>query len=314
MAFGTNWAYAGNIKREDLADLIAQIGYKKRPTYDLLGDTMARSDAHEWNERGLLARTLTSQQQGFSYTAAETNLPTRRANRTQILARQPFVSYTSASTAMAGVESLVTDAIKLETTNLLNLLNYNLLNSTLVSGNTATGQTMQGLMAVLYASPGLGLITLNCGTSVDASNINDIQSQLESLGMAATDFFVSATLKQRLSTLTTSNTKYVMAADKMVTESLSVYEGDFGVSQIQCERDLVLGTGGSSQGYAMPSQAGIKQPLVGLDRSMWRKAWLRKPEIVNVPEREDGALSIIKTELTLEYLSASAGVFDYNVF
>lgn len=117
--------------------------------------------------------------------------------------------------------------------------------------------------------------------------------------------FVSAADKRRLSLLTTTNTKYIMAEDKQVIESVGVYEGDFGVSVIHTERDLpttFAGTTVAGQGAA-----------IGIDRSMLRKAWLDKPFMKMIPEREDGTAAVILAELTLEFGSTAAVYVDASV-
>lgn len=173
---GGNYFYRGNLLREDLANFIAQIGYKRRPVYDTIGDTTVGQDRHEWNERGVATRTNLARQQGLTYTFAEAQQATRRINFTQIIGEDVFVSRTAARSAQAGAADLVTDQIKLQTTNLLNAINYSLVNSTLVTGATNSGQRMGGLMYIGWSLS--RVFTAHSGTSFSSTNINDMQDNL----------------------------------------------------------------------------------------------------------------------------------------
>lgn len=304
---GGNYFYRGNLLREDLANFIAQIGYKRRPVSDTIGDTTANQDRHEWNERGVQTRTNLARQQGLAYTFAEAQQATRRYNFTQIIGMDVFVSRTAARSAMAGAADLVTDQVKLQTTNLLNMVNYSLVNSQLVSGATATAQRMSGLIDFANTQSVGQWFTSNSGVSISSTNINNMQDVLESQGLTCTDVFVTAANKRRISILTTSNTKYIMAEDKQVVESVGVYEGDFGVSVIHTERDIPVGT--STFGLTVAGRT----CAIGIDRSMIRKAWLDKPFMKMVPEREDGTAAVVLTELTLEVGSGEAVYIDTNI-
>lgn len=305
VSVGSTWLYRGNVLRESLDDLIQATGYAKHPFMDAIGDGQAGNDRFEWNERARRARALVAAQQGYDYTAAEVTSATRRLNLTQILKFEPFVSYTAAASNMAGIENLVTDAIKYETGSLLDAINYALINSTVVTGASNLAQRMAGIINVLFNSPGLAGTTTNCGVSANATNITSMQDTLDSRGFMATDIFTDSTLKIRFSQLTTSNTKWVMADDKKVIESLSVYEGDFAVTQLQTERDILSAT---SYGLAAGNRL-----FFGIDRRQFKKAWLRRPGMKPVPEREDGVLTEVNAELTLQYQSAIAGQVDFNV-
>lgn len=304
---GGNYFYRGNLLREDLADFIAQIGYKRRPVSDTIGDTVAHQDRHEWNERGVATRTNVARQQGATYTFSEAQQATRRINFTQVVGFDVFVSRTAARSAQAGAADLVADAIKLQTINCLNAINFSLITSTLVTGATNAAQRMAGLIAL--AETGANWLTSHSGVSFSATNVNDLQDSLEQNGLTCTDVFVNSTDKRRLSILTTSNTKFIMADDKRVAESVGVYEGDFGVSVVHTERDLPSNFGGTVVFGLTTSRPSI---AIGMDRSMIRKAWLDKPFMKMVPEREDGTAAVILAELTLEVGALDAVFVDHG--
>lgn len=296
---GGTYYYRGNLLREDLADFIAQIGYKRKPTSDILGDTVAHQDRHEWNERALATRSNVARQQGLTYTFTEAQQATRRINFTQIIGFDVFVTRTAARSSNAGAEDLVADVTKLQTINLLNSINFSLVQSTLVTGATNAAQRMRGILDVGFQLS--RIFTGSSGVTFSSTDVNDMQDNLESNGLTCTDVFVNTVDKRRLSLQTTSNTKYIMAEDKQVIESVGVYEGDFGVSVIHVERDLPLGTSGA--GWGLTTGYGV---AVGVDRSMLRKAWLDKPFMKMIPEREDGSAAVVMTELSFEFGSTSA--------
>lgn len=308
---GNNYFYRGNVLREDLADFIQATGYPKHPFMDSIGDSEADSDRHEWNERARRTRDIVAKTQGYDYTAAGLQHATRRANLTQILAFEPFVSATSAASKMSGGDPIM-DSIEYETGSLLDAVNYSLVNASLISGGTATAQQMEGALRVLITTPGLGLTTINSGISATTTNISGLQDALDNRGFMATDIFMDSTIKSRISSVQVSNTKFIDASARKLINVNAVIEGDFGISQIQTERDIKTAFSTAYQG--MVSNATMTKHLIlAIDRREWSKAWLRRPGVVRVPPDSDGVLTEINCELTLRYDAATAGQIDYNV-
>ena len=310
---GQTWGFRGNVLREDLADFITQIGYKGRPFTEITGDTEAHQDFHQWNERGLAARNINRNSQGFDYSFGDIKAPTKRTNSTQILTDSVFVSRTSARARNAGISDLIADQTNVNLIEHLNDIEWNLINGTLVSSvsgssgvssATGSGAQMDGLLNTLFTAG--GSISALTGASLAVADLNAAQDILDSRGMEPTDILCSPVIKRRISAATTSNTKYIMASDKEVIESVAIYEGDFGRSELRVSRDLSFASGNGNNYSGFSTALPIYNTVV-LDRSLWKKAWLDKTFMERVPKREDGVGMVIVSELTLEYGAKTGG-------
>lgn len=305
---GATWGFKGNIQREDLADFIMQIGYKGRPLTEITGETQATSDLHSWNERGLSARGVNRNSQGFDYTFGNISAPTRRNNWTQILTDSVFVSRTAAKTKNAGASDLLADQTQLQMVEHLNDIEWNMVNSTMMSGysgaSPASGAQMDGLLNSLFTAG--GSISALTAASLTVSDLNAAQDILDGRGLTPTDVLCSPAIKRRISAATVSTTKFIMAADKEVIESVSVYEGDFGRSELRVSRDLSFASGNGNNYSAFSTALPIYNTVI-LDRSVYKKAWLDKTFMERVPKREDGVGAVIVSELTFEYGTKQGG-------
>lgn len=304
---GANYFFRGTTLRESLENFIRATGYPKHAFMDLIGDTDIQSDFHTWNERARRTRALVAFDQGYTFARAALVQSTKRTNLTQILAFEPFVTATSgASNIIPG--DPVMDAIQFETGSLLDAINYSLINATLVTGLSLTAQQMGGAIYVLQSSPG-GALTTGTTLSFAATNLSDLQDTLDNRGFTVTHIFADSTIKTRISGFTGSNTKFLDTEARKLIDLNAVVEGDFGVSQIEVERDLLTANGT----YGMTSNATIpRHTILATDSRNWAKAWLRRPGVVRVPPAFDGVLAEVNAELTLRYDSVLAGQIFWN--
>lgn len=305
------WAFKGNQQKEDLHPLLVQIGYEGRPLSEVLPDAGSKSDRTEWVERDVAARALNSQVQGYAYTLSAGSAGTRRANLTQIMTKMVSVTGTSEAVDLVG-GSAIADQTQLRLLEYANDIEYNLWNATVVSGTSdTTAQQMDGIIAwaFRYGNTTAGKrswTTTNSGVSLNTTNLSNMQVRMRKSGLKLTDFFCDEVIRRRVSLSTTPISPYRTQQDREIVEAVGVVNSDFGQSELR----TVLG----DIDQPLWSLGSTGHLVLGLDRSMAEKAWLRTTTMSRIPPREDAVSAVIKGELTLRVWSSSAIQVDWNVF
>lgn len=301
MAYGLQ-TYQDTARREDLLDLIGDVSPDDNPLSTMLATTTASQTLHEWLE-DYIARpsSVSSAIEGAAASYSDLTQPSRRNNITQIIAQTFRVSGTEQKVSVAGMgdpyEYQAAKALK----NWKNNLEYALLNSTVASGNSGVARTMAGIQAVVTSHYTNRL----SGTSLSETEFNSMVYDVAA-DVGATDVFdtvlTTLQLRQKISTFTAGNTKYVDASDKKLTRPVMVYESDFGVHKIFGHKDV----------YNSVTTPG---PMVlGLKEDKWRLAYLRKPVREDLAKDGDRKNGEIVGEVTLEFLAerANARRSGYN--
>lgn len=318
MVIGTIHEFRGNQLNEDLSPILAQFGYEGRPALMIIDDgAAAESDQTEWNERDLANRNLNAQAAGFSYTASNVSAGTRRRNFTQILAKVIQVTETTEAANMVG-GSAIRDQTKLRMVEYLNDLEYTTINATAFSGNSiSTPQTMHGLYswALNFGNTGSGTrawTTTNSGISATTDNLASMQLRGMRKGVRITDFIVDDTIKRRVSTTaSTPMPSYRVQNDLDIIQAIDMFKSDFGGSRLHVSFDSEHESGGTTGLFAM---GGAGHGIIGIDRSMIERAWLRRTKMVEKPAVEDAVTMVIKGEVTYRYWANPAIQVDWNVF
>lgn len=290
MAFGLQ-TFDDNIRREDLLDVITDVSPDDNPLMTMLATTKATNTLHEWPEDYLARPTaVASSIEGAQTTYSDLTQPSRRSNRLHNILVSFRVSGTELSQNVAGMQ----DPYKYQEAKALkdwkNKAEYALIRSTLAAGSSGVAATMAGIEAVVTSH----YTNLLSGTSLSETEFNSmIYDVANDVGSGDVFDVVLTTLKlrQKISTFTAGNTKYVDASDKKLVRPVMVYESDFGVHRIFGHKDV----------YSSNATPGPK--IIGLKEDKWRVAYLRKPiseKLAKDGDRENGH---IIGQLTLEYLA-----------
>jgi hypothetical protein len=141
----------------------------------------------------------------------------------------------------------------------------------------------------------------NClsGTSLSETAFNGfVKASWDDVG--ADDVFdmvlVPMGLRQKISTFTAGNTRYVDATDKRLVRPVMVYESDGGVHRIFAHKDAYNST-------TTPGPT-----FYGLKENKFRIAYLRKPKRQMLAKDGDRDNGQIVGEATLEYLAERTSV------
>lgn len=288
MAFGLQ-TYGDGTRREDLLDIIADVSPDDNPLTTMLGTTTATQTLHEWTE-DYLARptTVSAAVEGAAATYSDLTQPVRRNNVTQIISVTYRVSGTSRDVSHAGMSDPMTYQGDKALRDWKNQLEFALINGSRSSGDSGAARQMAGIVNIVTSHYTNRL----SGTSLSETEFNDMMFDAAvDVGMDSTPDMLLTTLRlrQKVSTFTAGNTKYISAEDKKLVRPVMIYETDFGAVRIFGHKDV-------------PSAAATPGPQVLLlNEDSWKIAYLRKPQKTLLAKDGDRDNAMIVGEATLEF-------------
>lgn len=302
MAYGL-MTYQDSTRREDLLDVIADVSPDANPLMTMLGTSKAQGTYHEWLEDYQSRPTSVSTSvEGSEATFSDLTQPSRRGNFTQIITKTFKVSGTESSVDVAGMGDPYDYQASKALKDWKNKAEYSLINGAAASGASGTARQMIGIDSVT-TSHSTGLLS-GCSLSETEFNnmVNDVWSDVgqdEVFDLVLVPFG----LKQKISTFTAGNTRYLDATDKKLIRPVMVYESDGGIHKIFAHKDVMSTHGGSA------STSSNKGPtFIGIKESNWKIAYLRNPKTKTLPDNGDYKAGMIIGELTLEYRAERTGV------
>jgi hypothetical protein len=280
----TTYEAIGN--REDLIDVITNISPTDSWFTSNSGSTKARARYHEWQTDVLTTPAANAQIEGNTKTATAVTPTVRTGNYCQILSKEFMVTETQETVDKAGRSSEVAYQTTKNMRNLAMDIEYALLiNAAAVSGDSATARQMCGVLGWITGNTYTGTAT-GANTVLTAAAITSTLALIWADGGKPAHILCGGWQKQKISAMTTSNTKYVDAPTKTVIDSVNVYDTDFGRIAIHLSTIMNAAAAGS---------------LVILgDMSLWQKAWLRPVRKKEMPIASWSSFYSIEAELTLE--------------
>jgi len=293
MAYGLI-TYDDAARREDLIDVIGDVSPDDNPLMTMLGTTTASQTLHQWLE-DYISRpsSVSAAAEGATATFSDLTQPSRRVNITQIITETFKVSGTESKVDVAGMG----DALDYQAAKALrtwkNNAEYALIQGDVASGSSGFARQMIGIEAIVTSHYTARL----SGTSLSETEFNDmVYDVANDVGSGEVFDMVLATLRlrQKISTFTAGNTKYVNASEKKLTRPVMIYESDFGVHKIFGHKDV-------TNAATTPGPR-----IIGLKEDKWKIAYLRKPVKTMLATQGDYQSGQIVGELTLEYLAERA--------
>lgn len=281
-------------RREDLADIIADVSPDETPLSTMFATTSASQTLHEWVEDYLSRPTSVSAAvEGAAATYSDLTQPARRVNIAQIISTTFRVSGTERAVDVAGMS----DPFEYQGDKALkdwkNKLEYSLIRGSIASGDSGVARQMAGIQNIVTSH----YTNRNSGTSLSETEFNDAMFDVASdVGTSDVPDMLLTTLRlrQKVSTFTAGNTRYVDAEDKKLTRPVAVYETDFGPVRIFGHKDV------------RSSNATPGPEIHLLRENSWKIAYLRKPVREVLAKDGDRDNAQIVGEATLEYLAERA--------
>jgi hypothetical protein len=295
MSYGLQ-TYQDSARREDLIDLIGDVSPDANPLMTMLSTTKASGTYHEWLEDYQSRPTSVSKSiEGATATFDDLTQPSRRGNFTQIITKTFKVSGTESAVDIAGMGDPYDYQAKKALASWKNEAEYALVRGTAASGSSGVARAMIGLDSVI-TSHSTGVLS---GCSLSETEFNNmVKDAWEDVGQD--DVFdmvlVPFGLKQKISSFTAGNTRYLDATDKKLVRPVMVYESDGGVHRIFAHKDV-------RSAAATPGPT-----FIGIKEDKWRIAYLRQPKTVTLPSTGDYKAGMIVGEFTLEYLAERSSV------
>lgn len=273
-------------QREDLIDVITNISPLENWFISQVGKTKASARYHEWQTDALSSPAANAQVEGNDSPAMTAATPTTRTgNYTQILAKYFSVTKTTEAVNKAGRKSEIAYQKAMKAQGLAGDLEYAcIINSASVSGDTATARQLKGVLG--WISTNVTTATATGGTqNLTESLLNDNLQLIWAQGGTPRNTLVGAYQKRIIDAFTT-NTRQVDAATKKVTAAISTYESSFGTITIRLHRVLNTTAPGT---------------IINLgDMALWKLAWLRPVETVELAKTGSNTKLMIEAEVTLE--------------
>jgi len=295
MAYGLR-SFGDGTNREDLLDLIKDVSPHENPLSTMLATTEAKATTHQWLEYYTSRPTAnTGAIEGFEATFADLTQPSRRTNVTQIINETFKVSETSRAIDHAGMADPFAWQRDQAMKRWKDRIEFALVRGSLTSGASGSTQTMAGIEATVTSHQTNRL----SGTSLSESELNAMQYDVAvdvGSGQVPDMLMTTLQLRQKISTFTAGNTRYVDADKERLIRKVMVYEGDFGPMRIFGHKDV-------SASAATP---GPRVLLIKEDT--WKIAYLtdRRPKFKELPENGDYRAGMIVGEATLEFLAERA--------
>lgn len=228
--------------REDLTDVIWEIGRKQTPFLNAIRKGKASAMFHEWEKYTLAAAAANHHQDGEDIAFQATPQPTRLGNRIQILEKDIIVSDLVEVISKAGRKSEIAKQMTYRSAEIKRDLEKAVLaNTAYATASGGTAPVMAGVPAYMItnvskasdatAATGLGADAYTPGTSRPLSEAfvtSVMQGCFTNAGEAPNLFLVSPAHKVTASGFSGNSTRMVDAKTRTLYAAIKVYESDFG--------------------------------------------------------------------------------------
>lgn len=280
---------------EDVTDFVTNVDFQSTPFFSSIGEGVATNTLHEWLEDTFASSADNAQAEGYSATYTDITAPTRRNNVVQLFGKEVRVSNTQKRVSHYGMESPYAYQLRKKMIEMARDIEKALIAGTRASGDSGVARRLNGAIALITTNK----TARNSGTSLSETEFNDIVAGIFDNGtdINVDKAFTGSSLKRAISGYTAGSTKFTMSDEKRLTNTVSVYESDFGVVSVHLEREV-------------PTTAGNKGILL-VDSSKWRVAYLQNGRPQHIPQGRNGSADqgLIETELTLEALAEKSSAY-----
>lgn len=285
----------GKTMVEDVTDLITNVDYTSTPFYSSLAESQAQNTLHQWLTDSLASSADNAQIEGNDITFTDANVPSRSVNIVQLFQKDIRVSNTEQRVAHYGMADPYTYQLQKKMKEMARDIEKALVAGTTASGSSGVARRLNGAIALITTNK----TARNSGTSLSETEFNDILQGIYDSGtdISVDKAFTGASLKRAISGYTAGSTKFTQTTDKKLTNTVGVYESDFGIVSVYLEREV-------------PTTAGNKGILL-VDSSKWRVAYLTNGRPQHMPLATIGSAKrgMLEAELTLEALNEKSSAY-----
>lgn len=285
----------GKTMVEDVTALVTNVDFESTPFYSSLAESQATNTLHQWLVDTYASAADNAQAEGNDLSFTDITPPTRTTNIVQLFQKDVRVSNTEQRVAHYGMSDPYTYQLKKKMKELARDIEKALVAGTRASGSSGVARRLNGAIALITTNK----TARNSGTSLSETEFNDILQGIYDSGtdISVDKAFTGAALKRVISGYTAGTTKFTDVDGKKLTNTVGVYESDFGVVSIHLEREV-------------PTTAGNKGILM-VDSSKWRVAYLTDGRPQHIPLATIGSAKrgMLEGELTLEALNEKSSAY-----
>ena len=288
--------------REDLIDAISDISPTDTPCLTMFGKAKARNTLHEWQTDALAAASATNAViEGDDATTDASTATTRLGNYTQISDKVARTTGTQEATNKAGRTSEMAYQMAKRSKELKRDMESSITaNNARVAGNDTTARELAGIEAWITTNTSLGGSGADpTGDGTDARTDGTqrafTEAQLKTVLASCWDnggepdcLMVGSFNKQKVSGFTGGSTRFDKSEDKKLTAAVDVYASDFGDIKV------------------VPNRFSRSRSALVLQKDMWKVAFLRQYDTVDLAKTGDTERKQLIVEYTLEARNEAA--------
>lgn len=264
----------------DVQDMISVIANTETPFFSSIEKVKAIGTFHETQQYALTTGNADNALiEGQDYTLATSAVPTTVGNYTQTFFKQAKVSKTQQEVQTYGIEDMLAKQIEFRLKEIATDVEKAWLQGTGNSGASGTARKVYGALALITTNVETGTGTGNEALTEDM--FNDLLQTVYDAGGRPRNVLVNSSKKRTISGFTASTTKYTEAEGKRLTNSVNVYESDFGVMEITLDT-------------FMPSDK-----VLVYQKELWETAVLRPITVDDYPSIGSYVAKTIEGEMTL---------------
>lgn len=306
--------YSAKGLREDLTDVIWNISPTETPFVTSIGRAKAEAVLHEWQTDSLAdASSSNAQLEGDDISSFDAVTATVRLNNDcQISRKTVVVSGTEEAVRKAGRKSEIAYQVAKRGKELRRDIEKILVgaNQAKAAGNSTTARTTASVLSWIKTNTSKGSggadpsAADGTGTRTDGTGRAFSEAQLKSVLKGVFDhsgdepelLMLPSAQKQVASTFAGNATRMVEADTNKLVASIDVYEYDFGTVRI------------------VPNRFMRTTDALVINTDLWKLAWLRPIQMVNLAKSGDATKKMLLGEYALEACNeaGSGGVFDLS--
>lgn len=278
-----------------ILDAIEMISARENGLLSMLPKSKATDTVHSTIQDTLRTGQSRAVAEGADATLLATTNPVRTTNLTEIVSIPFAVTGTQRAIEHLGEKDAFVREERKALMDWSNAAEFDLMRSTLVSGVSGTVPKMRGVIS----STSTNTTAQTSGTVFSESIFNGLLqlTWTNSNGEVATDIFVGAALKKKISGFSGRSTSQVIVEQTTAINTVDYYVSDFGEHRVHLHR------------YVFVSGTDATTRILGIRPEKFGVAYLREPRIEELAKTGDTTKAQVIGELTLEAKNQVTGFF-----
>lgn len=301
----TRYDAVGN--REDLANIIYNVDPTDTPFMSTVGRTTALNTLHEWQTDTLAAAAQNAQLEGDTFTNDSLSATARVSNFTQIARKVIGVTGTQLAMNPAGRANELSYQLEKASQAIKRDMEFDLMRNQTPGngGKDSSARTLRPFLGWLSSNVNGGTgwaagtssaaFTPGTARAFTEDMLKDVLKKIfDNSGERPNKILTDSYNRGVFSSFTGGNQRQQFMEEKKLTATVQVYEGDYGIYQIEADR------------FMLPGVAAVITP------DMAAVAYLRPFEVQEIAKTSDSERRALVCEYTLEVRNEKAhgAVFD----